>query len=149
MSRQAMKAMLENEIPSKTAIISFYDPPSKKTPQGYGPIDYSGRCDRVFMVPIPDIDIDLLDGFGYTFETYISNADKLAEFIIKAYNDGYDFICQCDYGQSRSAACAAAILEYFEKSGITIFADYRYYPNQVVFNRVFKALKDCCNNDLY
>ena len=52
-----------------------------------------------------------------------------------------DIICQCDYGQSRSAACAAAILEHFERNGISIFADYRYYPNQLVFNKVLKALK--------
>ena len=44
-------------------------------------------------------------------------------------------------GQSRSAACAAAILEFYEKNGISIFADYRYYPNQLVFNKVKKALE--------
>ena len=38
-----------------------------------------------------------------------------------------DIICQCEHGQSRSAACAAAIKEHFEKSGIEVFADYRYY----------------------
>lgn len=52
-------------------------------------------------------------------------------------------ICQCDYGQSRSAACAAAIIEYFEHRGISIFADYRYYPNQLVFNKIYEALERC------
>ena len=52
-----------------------------------------------------------------------------------------DLICQCEYGQSRSAACAAAILEFYDKNGISIFADYRYYPNQLVYNKVKDALE--------
>ena len=51
-----------------------------------------------------------------------------------------DIICQCEHGQSRSAACAAAIKEHFEKSGIEVFADYRYYPNQMIFNKLRDAL---------
>nr|WP_302628353.1 hypothetical protein [uncultured Eubacterium sp.] len=65
----------------------------------------------------------------------------MAEFIKKANRKNMDIICQCEYGQSRSAACAAAILEYYEKKGISIFADYRYYPNQVIFNKIYNALK--------
>ncbi|NLB62365.1 MAG: hypothetical protein GX802_08150 [Clostridiales bacterium] len=49
-------------------------------------------------------------------------------------------ICQCEYGQSRSAACAAAILEHFNNNGISVFADYRYYPNQLIFNKMLEAL---------
>ena len=52
-----------------------------------------------------------------------------------------NLICQCEYGESRSSGCAAAILEYFYKTGISIFTDYRYYPNQVVYHKVFDALK--------
>jgi len=75
-----------------------------------------------------------------TYETYMADVDRLAEFVIKSMNDGLNIICQCDYGQSRSAACAAAILEYYEHNGISIFADYRYYPNQLVFNKIHEAL---------
>ncbi|MEY8508840.1 hypothetical protein AALA78_11480 [Lachnospiraceae bacterium 42-17] len=46
----------------------------------------------------------------------------------------------CEYGQSRSAACASAILEHFYHNGISVFSDYRYYPNQMVFHKVFDAL---------
>ena len=45
------------------------------------------------------------------------------------------------YDQSRSAGCAAAILEHFYRRGIDIFADYKYYPNQVVYHKVFDALE--------
>jgi len=30
---------------------------------------------------------------------------------------------------------------YFEHLGITNFADYRYYPNQFIFNKMLDALK--------
>jgi protein-tyrosine phosphatase len=91
-------------------------------------------------VGIPDIDIEILSDYGYTYETYLAEAEQLAEFIKAAVADGFDIICQCDYGQSRSAACAAAILQYYEGRGIDIFADYRYYPNQLVYHKVFDAL---------
>ena len=65
----------------------------------------------------------------------------MAMFIVKAYNGGKDIICQCEYGQSRSAGCAAAILEYFYHSGISIFANYNYYPNQVVYHKVYDAIE--------
>ena len=67
------------------------------------------------------------------------DADSLADFVKSAAKDDLDIICQCDYGQSRSAA---AILEYYEKTGITVFADYRYYPNQLVFNKVERAQRN-------
>ena len=63
-----------------------------------------------------------------------------------------DIICQCEYGQSRSAGCAAAIREHFYSDGIKIFADYRYYPNQLVYNKVFDALeglKNSVGNDAF
>ena len=69
-----------------------------------------------------------------------SNTAALNE-AIKSVAEGYDIICQCEYGQSRSAACAAAIKEHYGKRGIEIFADYRYYPNQLVFNKLLCALK--------
>ena len=68
--------------------------------------------------------------------------EEIAAFIYQAKEDGLDIICQCEYGESRSSACAAAILEHFEKNRISIFADYRYYPNQVVYHKVFDALEN-------
>ena len=77
------------------------------------PVDYKGKAKRVFAVAIPDIDIEILGDYGLTFDTYFPEADRLAEYIDRAYKDGLDIICQCEYGQSRSAACAAAILEHY------------------------------------
>ena len=98
-------------------------------------------CDKVFYVGIPDIDLEVLSDYGYTYESYLAEADELAKFIREAKANDLDIICQCDYGQSRSAACAAAILQHFEGNGITVFADYRYYPNQLVYHKIFDALK--------
>ena len=88
-SRKAAEELLRTDTLSRTAVISFCDPPSVGKP-----------------APTPPLDI----------------------------------LCQCEYGQSRSAACAAAILEYFDATGISVFADYRYYPNQVVYHKVMDAL---------
>lgn len=77
-----------------------------------------------FYSELDDLDLEVLKDRGYTYDTYFSEVDKIAEFIYQAYSSG-------EYGQSRSAGCAAAILEHFYHTGISVFADYRRYPNQV------------------
>lgn len=139
-SREAIVKLIKNDFPDNVAVISFYDPKSKYSVYDT-PVDYSSVTDRVFYVCIPDLDITALEDVGLTFDTYFTQADNLAEFIYNAKNEGLDIICQCDYGESRSAGCAAAILEHFYKTGISVFADYKYYPNQVVFNKILEALK--------
>lgn len=140
-SRDAIEKLLKGDFPQNAAVVSFYDPPNIRTGEITKPVDYKGKAERVFTVPLYDIDIDILEDYGLTFETYFPEVDRLAAFIDKAYRDGLDIICQCEYGQSRSAACAAAILEHYYKNGISVFADYRYYPNQLVYNKVYAALK--------
>ena len=73
----------------------------------------------------------------------ISNeqACKIAQAYYRHKNEINTLICQCEHGQSRSAAVASAILEYRSKCGIDIFADDRYYPNKVVFRRLLSALR--------
>ncbi len=141
-SRKAVEELLQSEFPKNTAVISFYDPPSKRTGEVFKPVDYKGKPESVFYVSIHDIDIEILSDYGLTFDTYFTEVTELAKYIYEAKEKGLDIICQCEYGQSRSAACASAILEHFYKSGITIFADYRYYPNQLVFNKLLTALNN-------
>lgn len=139
-SRVTIEQWIKRGFPERTGVISFFSPPKKgRTEEGRVKIE--GVCDCVFYVRIPDIDIELLADFGYDYESYLSEADELAAFIYKVKEEGFDLICQCDYGQSRSAACAAAILQHFEGRGIDVFADYRYYPNQLVYHKVLDALK--------
>lgn len=140
-SRKAVEELLQTGFPEKTAVISFYDPPSQRRAT-LPPVDYSGKASRVFQIAVHDIDLTVLPQYGLTYDTYFTEADDLAEFIYISKADGFNIICQCEYGESRSSACAAAILEHFYRTGISIFADYRYYPNQVVYHKVFDALEN-------
>ena len=105
-------------MPSGTAIISFYDPISPRTPKDYHKVNYCGVCDNVFYVGIHDIDIEILEDYGLTYDTYFPEAAELADFIVESIEKHHTIICQCEYGQSRSAACAAAIKEFYDKSGM-------------------------------
>ena len=128
-SREAIERIIaEDSFPDNTAVISFYDPAIRRIDKDYTHVDYSGVCDTVFYSELDDLDLDSLRSEGYTYDTYFPEADDVAMFIIKAYIDGKYIICQCEYGQSRSAGCAAAILEYFFHNGISIFTNYNYYP---------------------
>lgn len=141
-SRYEIEEIIDSgKFPENTAVISFYDSKIKRIDKDYSHVDYSGVCENVFYSELDDLDLDCLKRKGYTYNTYFPEADEIAQFVYNAYNNGMDIICQCEYGQSRSAGTAAAILEHFFKSGIWVFADYKRYPNQVVFHKVFDALE--------
>lgn len=144
-SREEIEKIIDTDFPKNTAIISFYDPKGIRS-ANLTPVDYKNKAEMVYQVAVYDIDIECLEDYGLTFDTYFPEAKEIAKFIYKAKEKGFDIICQCQYGQSRSAGCAAAILEHFEKNGISIFADYRYYPNQVIFNKIFDALQEYNKN---
>ena len=126
---------MKKDFPKNAVVISFYDPPGKFRDAEYRPVDYTAKTNCVFQIALYDIDLAILPKYHFT------EASDLAEFIFEAYQDGLDIICQCEYGESRSSGCAAAIHEYFYKDGIKIFADYRYYPNQMVYHKVYDALE--------
>lgn len=141
-SREAIEHIIaECAFPDNTAVISFYDPAIKRIDKEYSHVDYTSICDDVFYCEVDDLDLDYLPEKGYTYESFFPEAPELADFINKTFLAGKNIICQCEYGQSRSAGCAAAILEHFYRRGIDIFADYKYYPNQVVYHKVFDALE--------
>ena len=70
--------------------------------------------------------------------------DEQAKMIADFYNDVYGYanvlIIQCEHGESRSAAIAAAILECQYKKGIRIFADERYGPNKSIYKKMLTVL---------
>ncbi len=141
-SREEIEEIIDSgEFPENTAVISYYDPKIKRIDKDYTHVDYDGVCENVFYSELDDLDLECLKLKGYTYDTYFPETYKMAEFIYNAYNNGMDIICQCEYGQSRSAGTAAAILEHFYNSGIWVFADYKRYPNQVVFHKIFDALE--------
>ena len=109
LSRSAAEKLLQDGFPRNTFVISFYDPPSKRTGQVSQPPDYRGMPLDVFYVPLHDIDLEILEKYGLSYDTYFPEAPALAAFIYDAMENGGNIVCQCEYGQSRSAACAAAI----------------------------------------
>lgn len=140
-SRKSIKKLIRDGFPACVAVISFCDV-LRDTDESFDAVDYNGVAEELYQVAIEDIDIEELEEYGYSYDSYLVNVSDLAEFIYRAYERNMDIICQCEYGQSRSAGCAAAILEHFEKNGISVFRDYRYYPNRLIFNKVYEALEE-------
>ena len=146
-SREAVTKLLKDgTFPKNAAVVSFYDPPDGKW-RSPGKVDYSSVDAEVIYVPARDIDPPVLEREGLSFDDYFREVDEVASFILSAVRDGKSLICQCEYGQSRSAACAAAIKQFFSGDGIEVFADYRYYPNQMIYHKVFDALSKACDRN--
>lgn len=115
-SRKSIEKLLKKDFPKNAVVISFYDPPGKFRDAEYRPVDYTAKTNCVFQIALYDIDLAVLPKYHLTYETYLPEADDLAEFIFNALKEGKDIICQCEYGESRSSGCAAAIHEYFIKT---------------------------------
>jgi predicted protein tyrosine phosphatase len=144
-SRSEIEGM---QFTPKTAVISITD-------YGYYFADLKNKPDYLLQLAFDDVDNDVfIDELGrkptederkaienkyhmFTDE----QAERLATFYLQISSRVDTIICQCEHGQSRSAAIAAAILEYKCRKGILIFADDRYYPNKTVFNKTLKAIK--------
>ena len=137
-SKSKMEDLLEKGPLEKVAVVSFYNEPVNLLTK---PIDYSGKVERFMQINLPDIDEGGFEENGYTFDTFFADADKVAAFIYDAYMDGLDFICQCQFGFSRSAACAAAILEHFEGRGSEILLSDCYQPNKLLYDKLLSALE--------
>ena len=138
-SRGAVSALIKSGFSGNVSVISFYTP-SRNGDSDKLRVNYSEVCKDVFYVGVPDITEEGFAECGYTEDTFLAEAEELACFIYEAVDAGRDIICQCDFGTRRSAACAAAILEFFEGRGNEIFSNDRYSPNLTVFNKVFNAL---------
>lgn len=135
-SRKSIENLISAGISFKNcAVISFYDVGDDENR-----VDYSGVCDRVLYIGIGDIDREELYDSGGSFDTFFHEANRTAEFIIDCYNRGLNIICQCEYGQGRSAGCAAAILEHYYHNGISVFSDYGCYPNLLIYHKILNAL---------
>lgn len=71
--------------------------------------------------------------------------DDHAKMIVDFYDEIYGYanvlIIQCEHGESRSAAIAAAFREYYYRKGIDIFADERYCPNKSIYRKILMMLK--------
>lgn len=136
-SFESIETRAQKPFEHGTAIISIGDNGNEPPELKYAP-DYIIRLEFEDIVP------DELDDEGINPDHIFNDeqAHEIAEFIYSVKDKADTTICQCEYGQSRSAGLAAAIREYFHGDGIDIFADDRYYPNKPVFRKVLKALNE-------
>ena len=148
-SRSAIERLAQKPFPEHTLLISITD-------VGDLPVELMNEPDMILRVSFDDVDNDvILDEAGTNAteeqrfkieQKYNMISSSQAHEIARVYYENKDnistLICQCEHGQSRSAAVMAAILEFKSRRGIQVFADDRYYPNKVVFRRVLDALKD-------
>ena len=148
-SRKEIEMLSKKSFPTQTLVISITD--ANDTP-----VELTNEPEYLIRVAFDDVDNDVvIDEVGneaspeekaVVEKKYNMISQEQAHEIAKTYYNHKDeintLICQCEHGQSRSAAVAAAILEFRNRRGIEIFADDRFYPNKVVFRRVLEALRD-------
>ena len=132
LSRSSITRLINKGIPNNTAIISFSD-----TEDDY--VEFPKGTD---VLHIAFYDVRPFTVAKEHYDNILPQAKEIADYIILKRKEGKDIICQCDYGISRSAGCAAAILEMYAHKGLDVFRDYRYTPNQFVYNKVLKELRE-------
>ena len=147
-SRDNIEEIAKNPFPERTALISISD-------WGYEFAELKNKPEFLLQLAFDDVDNDVfIDELGrkptkserqriehkYHMLTD-KQAKQIAEFYMQIADKADILVCQCEHGQSRSAAIASAILEYRNGDGIRVFVDDRYYPNKTIFKKVLKYLK--------
>ncbi len=138
-------------FPPGTAIISIGDPELDPPKLINKPAHYLRLCfDDITLeglriaLELPPMEEDVLEShLSQNYDTVPFTralAKTTAEFILKHAPHTDLLICQCQYGQSRSAAVAAAVAQYFSGQGKAVFDDPRYSPNLLVYERLLDAL---------
>jgi predicted protein tyrosine phosphatase len=128
-NRAEIEERAERPFHKNTAIISITD-------VGYEFAKLQNKPSDLLQLKFDDVDAD--EPFNIITN---KQAVEIAKFYHKVSKTAKRILCQCEHGQGRSAAIAAAILEYQTGNGIDIFANDRYFPNKVVFRKVYQALK--------
>ena len=147
-SRESIEERANKPFAARTAVISITDMDS-----GFAVL--SNKPEYLLQLKFDDISADvfteLFDGYpALTDAMQIAKelnlfsdeqAEEIAVFVKSILGRAELLICQCEYGQSRSAGIAAAVKQFLDKDGIEIFADDRYFPNKLVYRKVLAALE--------
>lgn len=147
LNRDAIEMFCEHPFVEKIALISITD-------YGYDFAKFKSKPHYLLQLAFDDVDGDVFidelpknpssDDKIKIEKKYHMFSNDQANQIVEFVNDVWDkvdiIICQCEHGQSRSAAVAAAIMQYKYQNGIEIFADDNYYPNKFVYRKAFNAL---------
>lgn len=146
-NRPDIEERAKRPFKKKTALISITD-----YDECYAELE--NKPEYLLQLKFDDVDNDIfLDMHGKTLSAEKcaiaarkyhlitdEQAEKIASFVKSIKDSAELLICQCEHGQSRSAAVAAAVTEYLYHDGIEIFTSDEYYPNKVVFRKVYDAL---------
>ena len=137
-SREAIKQIAKNPFPDTTALISITD-------YGYDFAELRNKPEYLLQLAFDDVSADEFETEADQIKYHMitdDQAKQIAEFYHNIHDKVDTLICQCEHGQSRSAAIASAIMEYRNGNGIDIFVDDKYYPNKTIFKKVFKQLRE-------
>ncbi len=157
-SRRKIEKAAELPFPPHTALISITDPddsdvrlkfrPERLLRLKFDDITPEIAAERLELTEEAKRSEEALASFLEGYNTYLftdAMAEETAEFIKNSIKKTALFICQCEYGQSRSAAVAAAILEHYFGKGDIVFNDDRYCPNSLVYPKLMTALSKQSN----
>ena len=140
-SIQSLKRRAHKPFAPDTALISIGDFGKELPLLEYKP----AHILRMEFDDVTPSEIDCESSERYAFRLFAEDqANQIADFVYRYWESCGTLLCQCHYGQSRSAAVAAAIKEHFYHNGIEIFADEqeRYCPNVYVFRLTLRALRN-------
>ena len=148
-SRKDIEEIARKPFPEHTALISITD-------HDWSFAELVHKPEFLLQIAFDDTDNDaIVDELGRKpteeerqkleakYKMFSDDQAKQVASFYHAHKDAIEvLICQCEHGQSRSAAVAAAIMEYRSRKGITVFASDRYYPNKVVYRKTLAALEN-------
>lgn len=147
MSREALETVSHKPFSERTAIISITDFDDIPVTLAHEPESILRlEFDDVYTDCITDrswAEIPLIERLLFERKYHMisdGQAQQIADFVVAQLPLVERIICQCEYGQSRSAAVAAAILEYTQGNGLSVFIDDAYSPNKLVFRKVYERL---------
>lgn len=147
-NRKEIEHMASSPFKGKTALISITD-------FDYHFAELKNKPEFLLQVKFDDVPVadDFAEEIGHEpteeekriieeeYHTLTeTQAKQITDFYFSVKDKAEFLICQCEYGQSRSAALAAAFIEYESHSGIEIFADDKYVPNKSVFRKMYTLL---------
>ena len=135
-SRTELRKMAEQSFTEPTAVISISDSDAPS-------VELQNQPDHILQLAFDDVYFDSFyeaddETIFINFSVY--DAKEIVKFVAAHKDEVGTIICQCEMGQSRSAAVAAAISEWLNGDGIKYFADDQYSPNLYVFRVLFQEI---------
>ncbi|MBR2788848.1 MAG: dual specificity protein phosphatase family protein [Erysipelotrichaceae bacterium] len=130
-SRKEIQKLIHSKFPENTAVISFFGEDEK-------PVYFPANITHIRLNIDDVLPSEVEDPESYHMEDF----RRVARFVFCCRKAGMNIVCQCEAGISRSAGTAAAIKEFFDQDGLSIFTDYRYIPNQVFYKNLYRCLKE-------